>query len=70
MIRRFKMWLYGRFLPSVTKDLYLNDMQNLLKANAAQKAEIAELRAYARGMQQALRARIIIKNEVKHDKEN
>lgn len=64
MIRRFKTWLYNKFLPRETKDLYLSDMQKLLAANAAQKEEIKRMQAYIDGLQYALRngVRVTIKN--------
>jgi len=55
MIRKIKMWLYEHFLPWETKEIYLKDMQDLLRANEALKAENERLRAYAKGMQDATR---------------
>ena len=65
MIRRFKLWLYHKFLPRETKELYLKDINQLLAANAAQKEEIKRLQAYIDGLQYALRngVRVTIKNE-------
>ena len=64
MIRRFKMWLYRKFLPWETKEMYLADIQKLLAANAAQKEEIKRMQAYIDGLQYALRngVRVTIKN--------
>lgn len=55
MLRRFKTWLYKRFLPRETKEIYLRDMQNLLDSNKALKAENERLSAYIRGMEYACR---------------
>ena len=66
MIRRFKMWLYNKYLPRVTKETYLKDMEGLLAANKELKQQLRELRAYIDGVQDVIRsrARIEIKNEV------
>jgi|GEM_PF-1242471 len=54
MFKKFRKWLYGRFLPKVTKDQYLEEMEALNKAVRALKAENAELKAYIDGMQYAI----------------
>lgn len=55
MLRRFKLWLYGRFLPRETKEIYLKDIQGLLDNNKALKAENERLRAYIQGIEYAIR---------------
>lgn len=66
LFRRFKSWFYNKFLPFETKEMYMNDLNNLLKCNKEQAQEIRELRAYIEGVQDVIksRARIEIRNEV------
>lgn len=66
MIRKFKMWLYKKYLPRETKEIYLKDMEDLLATNNDLKQQLRELRAYVDGVQDVIksRARIEIKNEV------
>ena len=66
MIRKFKMWLYNKYLPRVTKEKYIEDMNKLLQCNHDLKQENRELKAYIEGVQDTLRsrARVEIKNEV------
>lgn len=55
MIRKFKNWLYNRFLPAYCRDDLMEENARLLAANAEQKREIERLNAYIAGMQTALR---------------
>ena len=66
MIRRFKMWLYQKYLPRETKEIYMKDLAGVIEANKELKQQIKELKAYIDGVQDVIRsrARIEIKNEV------
>lgn len=66
-MRRFKQWLYNKFLPAWCKELLMEDNKRLLAANAAQKQEIAQLNAYINGIESAMRIRskITINNGVR-----
>ena len=64
MIRRFKTWLYEKYLPWVTKEIYMKDLNALLQANKAQKMEIERLNAYIRGLEYRARVKVVIHNEV------
>ena len=68
MIRRFKEWLYKRFLPRVTLDMYMHDLEAARAAYKAQKAANELLKARLEGMEDVLRhgRKIYINNEVKH----
>ena len=65
-MRRFRDWLYNKFLPWETKKIYQQEVDSLRKAFDAQQARINELEAYINGMHEALkqRVRININNEV------
>lgn len=52
---KFKRWLHNRFLPVYCRENLLETNARLLEANAAQKQEIARLRAYINGLHTALR---------------
>lgn len=66
-MRKFKRWLYGKFLPAWCKESLMEDNKRLLAANAAQKQEIAQLNAYINGIESAMRIRskITINNGVR-----
>jgi len=66
MRQRIRRWLYEHFLPKVTKDEYMREMDELRKAYEAVKARNRELEAYIDGVHDCLRARarVEIKNEV------
>lgn len=65
-MKRFKRWLYNKFLPAWCKEDLISTNQRLLVANAEQKHEIGRLNAYIDGMETAIRVRskITIRNEV------
>lgn len=66
-MRKFKHWLYNKFLPAWCKESLMEDNKRLLAANAAQKQEIAQLNAYINGIESAMRIRskITINNGVR-----
>lgn len=66
-MRKFKHWLYNKFLPAWCKEDLTEYNNRLFAANAAQKQEIARLNAYIDGLEAALRVRnkIIINNGVR-----
>lgn len=66
MRQKLRDWLYGRFLPKVTIDEYMRELEELRKAYNAVKARNRELEAYIDGVHACLRARpkVEIKNEV------
>ena len=66
MIRKFRMWLYNKYLPRETKEAYMDDMKKLLQCNKELKQENRELKAYIEGVQDMMRSRmrVEIKNEV------
>lgn len=66
-MRKFKHWLYNKFLPAWCKEDLIECNSRLLAANAAQKQEIDRLNAYIDGLEAALRVRnkIIINNGVR-----
>ena len=66
MIRKFRTWLYNKYLPRVTKEEYLRERNQLIECNKALTQENRELKAYIEGVQDTLRsrARVEIKNEV------
>lgn len=65
--RKIKDYLYNTYLPKVTKEIYQNEVNSLRKAFDAQQQQIAELKAYINGTQDAMRSirtRIEVNNEV------
>ena len=66
MIRKIRDWLYKKFLPKVTYDEYMRELEQLRKAYDHVKARNRELEAYIDGVHDCLRARpkVEIKNEV------
>jgi len=67
LIRKINDYLYNTYLPKVTKETYLNEINSLRKAFAVQPQQIAELKAYINGTQDAMRSirtRIEVNNEV------
>lgn len=54
-MRKFKQWLYNRFLPAWCRDDLMETNARLLAANEAQKQEIERLNAYISGLHTALR---------------
>lgn len=61
-----KKWLYEKFLPAWCKESLMDANKALAAQVEEQKKEIAELNAYIRGVEMALRysRRISVKNEV------
>ena len=66
-MRKFKHWLYDKFLPAWCKEELQDEIKRLIAANAAQKQEIAQLNAYINGIESAMRIRskITINNGVR-----
>lgn len=63
-MKKFKKWLFERFLPAYCKENMLETNDKLVALIAEQKAEIDRLQAYISGLERAMRTRITIKNEV------
>lgn len=65
-MRKIKDWLYKRFLPRVTLDMYMADLRDLEAAFKAEKAANELLEARIEGMEEVLRhgRKIYINNEV------
>ena len=65
-MKKIRDFLYKRFLPWETKELYLNELNALRSKVEQQNRELESLRAYLDGINHALRSqrRIVIKNEV------
>ena len=64
MIKKIKQWIIETFLPVWAKETVLKDLNESRQKIEALQAENERLRAYAAGLEYALRRRIIIKNEV------
>lgn len=66
MMSRFKQWLWKRFLPDYCRDSLLEKNARLCSELLEQQREIAELKAYIRGMERVLRSRqrLTIRSEV------
>lgn len=60
-MKRFKNWLYLNFLPVYAKESVLKERNELKKRVAALEQKNRELRAYANGLEYALRRKIVIK---------
>lgn len=54
-MRKFKLWLFQRFLPVWAKETVYKDNEELRKRNAELKAEISRMKAYIGGMEYVLR---------------
>lgn len=67
MIKRFKAWLYNRFLPAWCKEDLMTTNARLAQIVTEQKQEISRLNAYIDGIETAIRVRnkVIINNGVK-----
>lgn len=65
-MRRFLDWLYKKYLPYETRELYEREVASLRKQVDTLKGRNRELEAYIEGMTSALRAgrKIEINNEV------
>lgn len=68
-MRKFKMWLFRRFLPEWCREELLQDNRKLSLDCAAAQRKIEQLQAYIRGMQSVLRAgrKIVIQNRGESD---
>lgn len=66
-MRRFKQWLYNKFLPAWCKEDLLSANKRLAATVDAQQREIDRLNAYISGMESGVRTRnkIIINNGVR-----
>lgn len=66
-MRRFKRWLWERFLPAWAKDSVLQENEALRAKLNERDQELRELNAYIDGLETALRSmrRIVIQNGVK-----
>lgn len=65
MIRTFKDWLYGRFLPACAKDSMIRENQALRAENARLRAENDRLNAYLDGLEDGMRAKqLMLRSEV------
>lgn len=66
VMQKIRNWLYNRFLPWVTRQEYLAELERLKEANKALKQENRELRAYIEGVQDTVKRQIKldIHNEV------
>lgn len=64
MIRKFKQWLYDRFLPMWAKESLLKDNQTLYRENEELKHKLEIQGAYLAGVETGVRAlrRIVINN--------
>lgn len=60
-MKRFKNWLYLRFLPVYAKESVLKERDELKRQVSALEQKNRELRAYAAGLEYALRRKIVIK---------
>lgn len=60
-MKKFKNWLYLHFLPVYAKESILKERDELKKQVAALEQKNRELRAYAAGLEYALRRKIVIK---------
>lgn len=57
MFEKIKDWLYNKYLPNETKDIYIAEVTKLREAVSMQKNKIAELNAYIDGMHSGMRHR-------------
>ena len=65
-MRKLKDWLYNKFLPWETKQIYQREVELLREQVAKQAQTIERLQAYIDGVHDVIRQRmkIEIKNEV------
>lgn len=65
-MKRFKTWLYDRFLPIWAKETLLADNKRLLNANQELSQEIQRMQAYIDGLERGIKAqrKTVINNEV------
>ena len=59
-LRKLKWWLYKRFLPEWCRESLIGENIRLHDALREKNAEIAQLRAYIRGVHAAMRSRKIV----------
>lgn len=60
-MKRFKNWLYLNFLPVYAKESVLKERDAFKKKVEELEQKNRELRAYAAGLEYALRRKIVIK---------
>ena len=60
-MRKFKLWLRGRFLPAYCRDDLLAENDRLRRELAEQQRTIDRLRAYADGLEYAARRNVRVK---------
>ena len=65
-MRKFKRWLYDKFLPDYCRAELQDENKRLLALIQRQKQEIDQLNAYINGLESGIRSqrRIVIRNEV------
>ena len=65
-MRKIRDWLYNKFLPWETKEIYQREVAMLRGTVDKQRAKINEMQAYIDGVHDVIRqrTRIEIKNEV------
>lgn len=65
-MKRFREWLYRRFLPMVAKETLWKERDALAGRVKELEGENRRLQAYIDGMEAAMRAgrRVVIRNEV------
>lgn len=66
-MKRFKAWLYDKFLPMWAKETLLEDNKRLLNTNRELSQEIQRLQAYIDGLERGIKAqrKTVINNEVR-----
>ena len=66
-MKRFKTWLYDKFLPMWAKETLMEDNKRLLNVNQELSQEIQRLQAYIDGLERGIKAqrKTVINNEVR-----
>lgn len=66
-MKRFKAWLYDKFLPMWAKETLLEDNKRVLNTNRELSQEIKRLQAYIDGLERGIKAqrKTVINNEVR-----
>lgn len=65
MMKKFKKWLYGRFLPLWAKETLLKENRELQEENERLLFQLAEKDAYINGLHAGVRSlrKIVINNQ-------
>lgn len=63
-MKKLRNWLLLQFLPAWAKQSVYRENEQLKMQISEQQQQINQLRAYASGLEYALRRRVVIKNEV------